>query len=92
MSRPVTVGRMGAEMAWKHARKIPLIGVVILAAVVLTRLSLMTFWSFDSVESTAPARLVLFWILAVVALAMLSRFAWQIWTGRHQSRWGIERQ
>lgn len=79
-------------MAWRHARKLPLIGVFLLGAIVLTRLSLMTYWSLGSVDSFSVARLSLFWVLALIAFAMLARFAWQIWTGRHQTRLDIERQ
>jgi hypothetical protein len=79
-------------MSWRNTRKVPLIGVVILAALVLTRLSLMTFWSIDSVDAASPARLGLYWILAIIVLVMLSRFAWQIWTGRHRTGWNNEQR
>ena len=79
-------------MAGRHARKIPLIGVLILGAFVLVRLGLMTYWSVGSADSHSGTRLLLYWILAMTVLAMLCRFAWQMWTGRHKTRWETERQ
>ena len=68
---------------WR-SRKIMLGGIAILSLVVLTRLGLMTYWSIGGGGSSiSSSRLVLFWILALVVLAMLSRFAWQISTGKH---------
>jgi hypothetical protein len=60
-------------------------GIAVLALVVLTRLGFMTYWSIDGGgESFSDSRLVLFWVLALVAIAMLSRFAWQISSGKHR--------
>ena len=79
-------------MSWRHSHKIPLIAVCTLAVFVLVRLCLMTYWSLGSADSYSSARLSLYWILALIVLAMLFRFAWQIWTGRHQTRWDAEQR
>ena len=69
---------------WWRSRPILLCGIAILALVVLARLGLMTFWSIsEGGAAISDARLVLFWVLALAVLAMLSRFAWQISSGKH---------
>lgn len=73
-------------MAAKLLHKLPLLGVALLAAVVLVRLGLMTWWSLGDGGPAFDTRLWLYWILAVAVLVMLFRFAWQLWTGRHRSR------
>jgi uncharacterized membrane protein len=68
--------------SWRHSRPILFGGIAIVALVVLVRLGLMTYWSLNG--NGVDGRLILFWVLALVALAMLSRFAWQISSGRHR--------
>jgi hypothetical protein len=71
--------------SWRHSRPILFGGIGILALVVLVRLGLMTYWSLVGTGASIPdGRLVLFWVLALVVLAMLSRFAWQISSGKHR--------
>lgn len=67
-------------------------GIAILALAVLTRLDLMTYWSIGGEgASISNSRLVLFWFLALVVLAMLSRFAWQIASGKHPHNSTLQR-
>ena len=68
--------------SWRPSRPVLFGGIAILALVVLVRLGLMTYWSLNG--TGADGRLILFWVLALVALAMLSRFAWQISSGKHR--------
>lgn len=79
-------------MAWRNAHKIPLIGVFILEAIVVVCLGLVTYSSPGSTASASAGLLWLCWILAAVVLAMLCRLAWQIWTGRHQTRLDTKRR
>ena len=73
--------------AWRHSRGIQLGGIGVLAGIVLLRLGLMTYWSLGSISyAHSGARLLLAWCLGVVVLAMLWRFAWQIYTGRHRTK------
>jgi hypothetical protein len=70
---------------WRHSRPILFAGIAVLALVALVRLGLMTYWSLSGTGASIPdARLVLFWGLSLVVLAMLSRFAWQISRGKHR--------
>jgi len=69
-------------LSWRHSRPILFGGIAILALVVLVRLGLMTYWSLNG--TGVDGRLILFWVLALVARAMLSRFAWQISSGKHR--------
>lgn len=70
--------------AWRHSRKVQLGAIGLVAGVVLTRLGLMTYWSLSGIDyEFSDRRLLLAWCLGLIALAMLSRFAWQIWSGRH---------
>ena len=70
--------------SWRHSRPILFGGIAILALVVLVRLGLMTYWSLNGTGTSIPdGRLILFWFLALVALAMLSRLAWQISIDKH---------
>jgi hypothetical protein len=69
---------------WR-SRRVILAGIVTMVLVVLIRLGLTTYWSIEgSGEHISISRLVLVWVLALVVLAMLSRFAWQISTGKHR--------
>jgi hypothetical protein len=73
--------------AWWRSPTVLLIALGILGAVVITRLSLMTYWSLTAESAvTSNGRLVLFWVLSMAVLAMLTRFAWQVRTGRHRTR------
>ena len=66
--------------AWWRSRKVRLGAVGMLAGVVLVRLSLMTYWSLKGIDyAFLDGPLLLAWCLGLIALAMLSRFAWHIW-------------
>ena len=70
--------------AWRHSRKVQLGAIGLVAGVVLTRLVLMTYWSLNGIDyAFSDRRLLLSWCLGLIVLAMLSRFAWQSWSGRH---------
>jgi len=82
----------GAEVArrkhsaWRHSRKVQLSAIGLLAGVVLIRLSLMTYWSLSGIDyAFSDGSLLLAWCLGLIALAMLSRFAWHIWNGRNRT-------
>jgi hypothetical protein len=54
---------------------------------VLLRLCFMTYWSFGGMSSGhAVTRLLIAWVLGLAVFAILSRFARQIYVGRHKSR------
>jgi hypothetical protein len=73
--------------AWWRSPRLLLAAIAILAVVVVARLGLFTYWTLTAGdEAVLSARMIVFWVLAAIALAMLSRFAWQIWTGRHSPR------
>ena len=72
---------------WRHSRALQLTGIGALAAAVIVRVGLMTYWSFsDASHEFLDRRLLLAWGLGLLVLAMLSRFAWQIHTGRHRTK------
>jgi hypothetical protein len=79
-------------MARKYSRKIPLVAVCVLAVIVLVRLCLVTYWSLGSADPDSAIRLSASWLGALCVLAILFRFAWQIWAGRHQTWWNRERR
>lgn len=80
-------GTSRSASGWWRSPIVLLIGLGILAAVVFTRLGLMTYWSLAAEGTvTSNGRLVLFWVLSLAVLAMLTRFAWQVRSGRHRSR------
>jgi hypothetical protein len=73
--------------AWWRSPRLLLAAIAILAVVVVARLGLYTYWTLtDGNEAALSARMIVFWVLAAIALGMLSRFAWQIWTGKHWPR------
>lgn len=74
-------------LAWRHSRGVLLGGIGLLAVVVLVRLGLMTYWSLGGIGyAISGGRLLLAWCLGLVVLAMLSRFAWHIFTDRHGTK------
>jgi hypothetical protein len=82
----------GAEVAkrqffaWRDSRKVQLSAIGFLAGVVLIRLGLMTYWSLNGIDyAFSYGPLLLAWCLGLIVLAMLFRFAWQIWNGRHRT-------
>ena len=68
--------------AFLTSPKVQLGGIAILAIMVLIRLGLMTYWSWD--DGSRP-RLVLVWALALFVLVMLARFARHLLTGRENA-------
>jgi hypothetical protein len=62
--------------------KVQLGAFAVLAVVVLIRLALMTYWSWDD---GSRSRLVLVWALALFVLVMLARFAWHLLSGRENA-------
>lgn len=68
---------------WWASRRVLLIAISLLAAVVLIRLGFMIYWVASDTGAQVTGRLPLFTGLAAVALALLSRFAWQVWISKH---------
>lgn len=60
-------------ISWYRSPIAKVAALSFLAAVVLVRLALATYWSWDSPERF---RLLIIWGLGLIALLMIARFTW----------------
>jgi hypothetical protein len=71
--------RLRAGLRWPAVQ---LSGLFVLAGIVVVRLALMTYWSWDDLTSTGSRqRLLLAWTLGGLVLLVLARFAWHVLKG-----------
>lgn len=60
---------------WLCSQKVRRFALLALIFIVLSRLSLLTYWSWDNLDSTRASRiLLLMWGLGLIAVAILLRF------------------
>lgn len=79
------VEKMVRLFSWFRSPVAKAVALGVLAAVVLLRLTLTTYWSWGSPERV---RLLIIWGLGLIALLMLARFTWHTLSPKPNQRIG----